>query len=116
MYLQEAKLILESTKFIYVKTIIKDGNKILHTKYLRINEWDIPGGKIDPGEIPIDAAARELRERTGYTIDAKNLKFIKIEDNFGIYEGNIKDIKKVAEPGELGGYKTQIKWIKLDKL
>ena len=32
-------------------------------KYL----WELPAGRLDPGEKPLQAARRELKEETGYT-------------------------------------------------
>lgn len=56
--------------------LIKD-NKVVVTKYKQGNRkegyYDIPGGKIEEGEIPKQTAIREMKEETG--IDIKNLKY-----------------------------------------
>jgi ADP-ribose pyrophosphatase len=48
-------------------------SRILLVKQFRLPAeqylWELPAGRIDPGETPLEAAKRELREETGY--DAK---------------------------------------------
>jgi ADP-ribose pyrophosphatase YjhB (NUDIX family) len=41
------------------------GGKVLIAKRIRPPLWSLPGGRIEPGETPEAAAARELLEETG---------------------------------------------------
>jgi ADP-ribose pyrophosphatase len=65
-------------RFIYLDSNIKavatlgltdDGNILLTRQYrhpIRQEIYDLPAGKLEPGEEPIDGARREFEEETGY--------------------------------------------------
>lgn len=58
---------------------------------LMVNRWDgrigFPGGHVDPGETPAQAAIRELREEINFTVDSEDqLKHL------GVWEGPTTDL------------------------
>jgi ADP-ribose pyrophosphatase YjhB (NUDIX family) len=68
--------------------ILNDQSQILlcrHT-YRRLHPWGMPGGDIKFGEDPSDAIRRELREETGFSVNAARLLLV---------EGS-KQIRKIS--------------------
>lgn len=61
------------------KTIIRqNGNYLLVKRAINpkkpfSEQWDLPGGKIEPGEKPEDCAVRETKEETGLSITIDSL-------------------------------------------
>lgn len=57
-----------------VMMAVDERDRVLLVKQYRLPAerelWELPAGRIDPGETPLQAAKRELREETGYS--AKN--------------------------------------------
>jgi 8-oxo-dGTP diphosphatase len=49
----------------YSIIVARYGNKWLIVRHCRRKTWEIPGGHIEPGEEPGEAARRELIEETG---------------------------------------------------
>lgn len=48
-----------------VATFVVDGEKVLMLKHRKLGMWLPPGGHIEPGELPDEAAVREVLEETG---------------------------------------------------
>lgn len=64
-------------KIVAVKVLIwTQSDKILLVKPHYNRHWQLPGGLIETGESPINAAIREVNEETGMTLNSNNLEII----------------------------------------
>ncbi|MEM8710457.1 MAG: NUDIX hydrolase, partial [Planctomycetota bacterium] len=68
------RVVLETPSWVNVIAVTEDTGEIVIVKQHRFGTSsttiEIPGGMIDPGEDPLVAAKRELREETGYVAES----------------------------------------------
>ena len=73
-YVEQASAILASSSpcsrltnegYITASGLVIQGDKVLLILHPHIKKWFQPGGHIDEGELPIEAAIREVYEETG---------------------------------------------------
>lgn len=50
--------------------VTNNKRQLLLCRATNMGHWDIPKGRMDPGELPLEAAMREMREETGLVFDA----------------------------------------------
>ncbi|WP_424359311.1 NUDIX domain-containing protein [Methanocella sp. MCL-LM] len=85
----------------YAYVIAFSGHQFLMVRHAR-RAWEMPGGKLEPGETPEAGAAREFREETGYEVHS--LKVLEREESGLVYLGElgprletVPDAKEIAE-------------------
>ena len=87
--------------FSYVYVIAFRGDEFLMVRHAR-RAWEMPGGKVNAGESPEEAAIREFHEETGY--DVGSLTVIETEDNGLVYMGIVgKKLPIVPDAREIAG-------------
>lgn len=68
--------IIEHKGAVAIVAITDDNNVVLVKQYRKSVEkelYELPSGKIEIGETPLDCAIRELKEETGYSVDSLKL-------------------------------------------
>jgi mutator protein MutT len=88
---------------VSVKGIIFSNNKIVLLKNER-NEWELPGGKLDPNETPEQCLVREIKEELNIDTEIDSLIDVwmyNILNKVDVLIITYLSVRKVIEPSEI---------------
>ena len=70
------------------RSIVFKGNSVLVVSQENGHQYILPGGRLEPGESPLEALHREILEETGWTIsDLKHIGFMHLYYHFSKPDG-----------------------------
>ena len=95
--------------------VLRHGCRILLVQSRRSHRWQLPGGGIESGESPVEAALREVEEETGLRARLASLS--------GVYRRKDRSLAfvfgaKAVSPWELAGPCAEIRrqrWVRVGK-
>ena len=115
--------VIEAPDWINVVPLTDDGRVVLIEQYRHGTgevSLEIPGGMVDAGETPRDAAARELLEETGY--EAGEVVFLgktrpnpAIQDNW-IHTFLARGVRRRGEPLNEGTEQTVVRLVPAERI
>lgn len=114
---------IDSSDWVNIVPITPDGCVVMVRQYRhgsREITLETPGGLIDPGETPVEAAARELLEETGYAA-GEWVPLGGVNPNPALFRNRLhgflaRDVRRVAEIRNESTEETHVELVPLDAM
>lgn len=101
-----------------VAAVVRRGDRLLLGRRPRHKRhgglWEFPGGKVDDGETPADAARRELAEELALTVVEVGARLTAVEDGSSPFVIEFHAVSVSGEPRPIEH--DEVGWFTLDDL